>query len=192
MARASNLVITHNVRSSDGWLCRQLSSLEHPVQHLPTLPDRYPAGFSIPLAAQEPTQSGHPPEEVPYRPSLRMTTAHSPDTPTPHSSPGSAPAPRGAALLTHLLQLQQPHRHHRQQARQRLQAFAGLQLPSFSPGTPSSTPCAIPPFANHNASKERCLYRPSSGGYTTSRGGPKMLDSHSWSRALGLVNCSNI
>src|SRR5450759_1381410 len=35
------------------------------------------------------------------------------------------------------------------------------------------------------------LYRSSTGGYTTSRGGPKMLKSHSLSRALGLVNCEN-
>jgi len=33
------------------------------------------------------------------------------------------------------------------------------------------------PFTSHNASKERCLYRPSTGGYTTSRRGPKMLKS---------------
>jgi hypothetical protein len=48
------------------------------------------------------------------------------------------------------------------------------------------------PFTSHNASKVSYLYRPSTGSYTTSRGGPKRLKSHSLSRALGLINCARV
>src|SRR5262249_34101798 len=44
-----------------------------------------------------------------------------------------------------------------------------------------------PPSANHNASKEGCLYRPFTGGYTTSRRGP-MSKSQCLTRFLGLIN----
>ena len=47
---------------------------------------------------------------------------------------------------------------------------------------------ALLSFTNHNASKVRCLYQPSTDGYTTSRGGPTLLKPHSVSRAMGLVN----